>query len=81
LLARGRMLAVANDSPELLVGNLIADLEPTVEADDAGAEPVAGRGALLGVVARQRVTQGPVPVAHRDGAQQVGRPLGRRAST
>jgi hypothetical protein len=55
LLAADGMLAMADQSPEVLLGDLVADLEFTVEAGDAGAEPVAERGALLGVVARQRV--------------------------
>jgi hypothetical protein len=75
LLARDRVLSVPDESPEMLLGDLVADLEFTVEACDAGAEPVAGWGALLGVVARQRISQGPVPVARRDRAQQVVDPL------
>lgn len=69
LLALDRVLAVPDKSPEVLLGNLVADLEVTIEAGDAGAEPIAGRAALLGVIARQRVSQGPVPVARGHSAQ------------
>ncbi len=75
MLARDRVLAVPDESPDMLLADLVADLEVAVEAGDPGTEPVAGRGALLSVVARQRVAQGPVPITHRDRAQQVVDPL------